>query len=92
MKEAKRRVFQRAGQIPANETKFRVENLDLNRTYLFKVAAINKFGTGEFSEPIEQDTNASFKAPTITSAPQIVSIDDKVRFFDYHKFNQILDL
>jgi titin len=78
MKEAKRRVFQRAGQVPANTTKFRVEGLDIDRLYLFRVAGINKFGTGEFCAPVEQTTNVPFEAPQIHEPPTIVSINDKV--------------
>lgn len=78
MKEAKRRVFQRAGQVPASTTRFRIEGLDIDRLYLLRVAGINKFGTGEFSEPVEQMTNAPFEAPKIQEPPRIVSIDNKV--------------
>ncbi|KAI6190036.1 hypothetical protein M3Y97_00073200 [Aphelenchoides bicaudatus] len=78
MKEAKRRVFQRAGQVPANTTRFRIEGLDIDRLYMFKVAAINKFGTGEFCTPVEQTTNVPFEAPQIEKPPRIVSIDEKM--------------
>uniref|UniRef100_A0A915PMX8 Titin n=1 Tax=Setaria digitata TaxID=48799 RepID=A0A915PMX8_9BILA len=49
-KEIGRRTFHRVIQLSSEKTHCLIEELDANTEYIFRVAAINKYGTGEFLE------------------------------------------
>uniref|UniRef100_A0A0N5B5S6 Ig-like domain-containing protein n=1 Tax=Strongyloides papillosus TaxID=174720 RepID=A0A0N5B5S6_STREA len=74
IKEADRRVFKKVGQTSGNDLEYIIENLDINTEYLIRVAAKNKYGISEFTEPIMARTNSPYKAPIITSSPIIKNI------------------
>jgi titin len=55
-KDINRRVFQRVGQVSGHKRDLFVEDLDYENTYVFRIAAVNRFGIGEFSDTVEVST------------------------------------
>uniref|UniRef100_A0A915ER06 Titin n=1 Tax=Ditylenchus dipsaci TaxID=166011 RepID=A0A915ER06_9BILA len=72
-----RRLFQRAGQVSSHTHELFVEDLDMVTEYVFHVAALNRFGVGEFSREAEICTGIPYTAPSMKSAPVICSTRDR---------------
>uniref|UniRef100_A0A1I8BVF3 Ig-like domain-containing protein n=1 Tax=Meloidogyne hapla TaxID=6305 RepID=A0A1I8BVF3_MELHA len=70
-KGTNRRVWQRVGQLSAYSLEIFIEELDYDTDYVFRVAATNRFGVGEFSKLAQIITGTPFSAPIIHSAPRI---------------------
>ncbi len=47
-----RRLFQRAGHVSSHTHEFFVDDLDMETSYTFRVAATNRFGVGEYSNEV----------------------------------------
>lgn len=65
-KDINRRVFQRVGQVSGHKRDIFVEDLDYETTYVFRIAAINRFGIGEFSDTVEVSTGMPYVAPVVS--------------------------
>uniref|UniRef100_A0A914N1I4 Uncharacterized protein n=1 Tax=Meloidogyne incognita TaxID=6306 RepID=A0A914N1I4_MELIC len=70
-KGTNRRVWQRVGQLSAYSLEIFIEDLDYDTDYVFRVAATNRFGVGEFSKLAQITTGTPFSAPVMHSAPRI---------------------
>ncbi|KAI6213450.1 Immunoglobulin I-set domain protein [Aphelenchoides besseyi] len=77
MKQQNRRAFKRAGQVDGTERSFVIADLDENTTYEFRVAGINKFGTGDFTGT-ELTTENQFTAPVISVPPRVKEFSEKL--------------
>jgi len=55
-----RRLFQRAGQVSSHTHEFFVDDLEMETPYTFRVAALNRFGIGEYSNEAEICTGTYF--------------------------------
>lgn len=78
-KDINRRVFHRVGQVSGHKKDIFVEELDYETTYVFRVAAINRFGVGEFSDSlVEVSTGIPYVAPAMSEPPSVSQISDKV--------------
>jgi hypothetical protein len=53
----------------------------METTYVFRVAACNRFGVGEFSDTVEVSTGIPYVAPAMTAAPSVSQVSDKVTSF-----------
>lgn len=53
-KKDKRGKWTKAKEVPAGETSARVDGLEEGEEYQFRIAAVNKAGPGEFSEPSDR--------------------------------------
>ncbi|CAJ0950227.1 unnamed protein product, partial [Mesorhabditis belari] len=73
-KEYGRRAFHSVGQVSSTRTAMEIEELEADSEYVFRVAAMNKFGTGEFAESKPVKTGTAFEAPSITEPPRIGAI------------------
>lgn len=82
-KDINRRVFQRVGQVSGHRRNIFVEDLDMETTYVFRVAAINRFGVGEFSDTMEVSIGLPYTAPVMTTPPVISQISDKSCFIEW---------
>lgn len=76
-----RRLYQRAGQVSAHTHELFIDELDMETEYVFRVAAVNRFGVGEFSRPAEITTGIPYTAPSMRSAPEIHFTRDRVKKF-----------
>lgn len=76
-KEVHRRVFSQVGKVTAAKREYFVDDLDEETAYLFRVAAMNKFGVGKFSDEVEMKTGVPFTAPTMDNAPKVVKVEGK---------------
>ncbi|VDM43005.1 unnamed protein product, partial [Toxocara canis] len=79
-KEAGRRAFHTVAKISTAKTEHVIEELEANTSYEIRLSAINKYGVGEFTEPIEACTGTPFQKPVIENAPTLVDITDKTVF------------
>ena len=53
-----------------------IDDLAMDTEYIVRVAAINKYGTGEFTESEPIQTGTPYNKPTVTEAPLVVDIDE----------------
>uniref|UniRef100_A0A0N5ALN8 Immunoglobulin domain protein n=1 Tax=Syphacia muris TaxID=451379 RepID=A0A0N5ALN8_9BILA len=70
-KEINRRTFHRAAQVSESTDTLTVEGLESDKTYSFRIAAINKFGTGEYIDIPEVTTISKFSKPVVEKAPHL---------------------
>lgn len=75
-KVAGRRLFQRCGQVSAHTNQLLIDELEMDTEYLFRVAATNTFGVGEFSRECEIETGIPYTAPRMHSAPKVTDVLD----------------
>lgn len=74
------------------ETKYILDGLEINSSYVIRVAASNKYGIGEFIEFPAVTSELSLEAPTIENAPVITNIIENVIFFQLFLSNFFLKL
>ncbi|CAD6186687.1 unnamed protein product [Caenorhabditis auriculariae] len=70
-KEEGRRKFHKVATVSGAKTSYIVDELEMASSYIIRVAAVNKFGTGDFVETKPVTTGSPFGAPVISSAPEI---------------------
>ncbi|KAI6186493.1 hypothetical protein M3Y98_00138600 [Aphelenchoides besseyi] len=87
MKQQNRRAFKRAGQVDGIERSFVIADLDENTTYEFRVAGINKFGTGDFKST-ELTTENQYSAPVISAPPRIKEFSEKLCVLEWEDCEQ----
>ncbi|VDP16181.1 unnamed protein product, partial [Onchocerca flexuosa] len=76
-KEISRRTFHHVIQVTDAKTKCLIEDLDADTEYIFRVAAINKYGTGEFSEfPAVHTTPAAEESELEKILPEEISSEE----------------
>ncbi|VDK28542.1 unnamed protein product, partial [Gongylonema pulchrum] len=73
-KEASRRAFHRFTQVSGTTLMCVIDELEMNTAYIVRIAAINKYGTGEFMELSRFQTATPFSAPTVQRPPNIRNI------------------
>ncbi|KAK5977936.1 Fibronectin type III domain protein, partial [Trichostrongylus colubriformis] len=73
-KEDGRRTFHKVAHVSGVKTTYTVEDLEMLTGYILRVAAVNKYGTGEPVETSVITTGTSFKAPQITEQPTISDV------------------
>ncbi|KAI3422567.1 hypothetical protein GPALN_013067 [Globodera pallida] len=76
-KGAHRRVWQRVGQLSPYTNEIFVEELDYDHPYVFRVAAVNRFGVGEFSKWASITTGTPFTAPVMRSSPRVSHVYER---------------
>ncbi|KAI6223322.1 hypothetical protein M3Y95_00877500 [Aphelenchoides besseyi] len=82
-KDINRRVFQRVGQVSGHKNNLYVDELDMETTYLFRVAAFNRFGIGEYSDSVEVSTGIPYVAPSMYTSPIISHVSDKSCYLEW---------
>lgn len=53
----------------------------MDTKYVFRVAAINRFGIGEYSDEAMITTKIPFTAPILETIPRISALQKKVSFY-----------
>ncbi|KAI1719915.1 immunoglobulin i-set domain-containing protein [Ditylenchus destructor] len=76
-----RRLYQQVGKVSSHTHELFIDDLDMETEYVFHVAAINRFGVGEFSRDAEISTGIPYTAPSMKSAPTIVSTRDRKSYY-----------
>lgn len=56
-----------------------VDDLKMNTSYIVRIAAVNKYGVGEYLECASFQTRMPFEAPSVIHPPTIDSVTDQVR-------------
>uniref|UniRef100_A0A1I7SFQ9 Ig-like domain-containing protein n=1 Tax=Bursaphelenchus xylophilus TaxID=6326 RepID=A0A1I7SFQ9_BURXY len=87
-KEANRRVFQKVGQSSGRSKEMFIDDLDMETEYLIRVAAVNKFGVGDFSEPVGITTGIPYTAPVPTSPPEVLHLSTKSCFLQWDEVTE----
>ncbi|KAI6230230.1 Twitchin [Aphelenchoides fujianensis] len=81
-KQENRRTFRRAGQVDADERSFVVADLEQNTRYEFRVAAINKFGGGEWATT-QLATSSQSSPPVVSAPPTIVEFNENLCLLEW---------
>lgn len=55
-----------------------MDDLKINTSYMIRIAAINKYGVGNYLEGISFQTCLPFEAPSVTHPPTITNVTDQV--------------
>uniref|UniRef100_A0A1I7V4L9 C2 domain-containing protein n=1 Tax=Caenorhabditis tropicalis TaxID=1561998 RepID=A0A1I7V4L9_9PELO len=73
-KESGRRKFHKVASVNGKKTSHIVDDLEIETPYIIRIAAVNKFGTGEFIETKPVQTGSPFQVPTVESPPIIDNV------------------
>lgn len=65
-------------QVTSKEIDCYLDDLKMNTSYVVRIAALNKYGVGEYLECDTFQTNLPFGPPSVTHPPTIDSITDQV--------------
>ncbi|TKR69832.1 hypothetical protein L596_021933 [Steinernema carpocapsae] len=84
-KEADRRVFRKVAQTSGTKTHTYVDELEMETTYVFRVAAVNKFGHGVFAEFSEFTTGIPYTTPFMDNAPVISNVANNSCLLEWNK-------
>ncbi|EJW75441.1 hypothetical protein WUBG_13651, partial [Wuchereria bancrofti] len=76
-KEESRRVYHRVAQVASEQMDYYMDDLKMNTSYMIRIAAMNKYGTGEYLECISFKTSLPFEAPSVTHPPVISNVTDQ---------------
>lgn len=66
-------------QVSSEETDYYMDDLKMNTSYMVRIAAVNKYGVGEYLEYTSFQTCLPFEAPSVTHPPIIRNVTDQVR-------------
>ncbi|NP_001368673.1 Titin homolog [Caenorhabditis elegans] len=73
-KESGRRKFHKVATVNGKKTSYVVDDLEIETPYIVRIAAVNKFGTGEFIETKPVQTGSPFQVPTVEFPPTIDNV------------------
>ncbi|EGT46608.1 hypothetical protein CAEBREN_31711, partial [Caenorhabditis brenneri] len=73
-KESGRRKFHKVATVNGKKTTHIVDDLEIETPYIIRIAAVNKFGTGEFIETKPVQTGSPFQVPTVEFPPIIENV------------------
>uniref|UniRef100_A0A8R1HRW0 Fibronectin type-III domain-containing protein n=1 Tax=Caenorhabditis japonica TaxID=281687 RepID=A0A8R1HRW0_CAEJA len=73
-KENGRRKFHKVASVNGRKDSFVVDDLEMETAYIVRVAAVNKFGVGEFVETKPVQTGSPFQLPTVEFPPTISAV------------------
>uniref|UniRef100_A0A1I7VXR7 non-specific serine/threonine protein kinase n=1 Tax=Loa loa TaxID=7209 RepID=A0A1I7VXR7_LOALO len=76
-REESRRTYHRVAQVSSEEMDYYVDDLKINTSYMIRIAAMNKYGIGEYLECASFRTCLPFKAPSVTHPPVITNVTDQ---------------
>ncbi|VBB25891.1 unnamed protein product, partial [Acanthocheilonema viteae] len=76
-REEFRRAFHRVAQVSSEEMNYYMDDLKMNASYIVRIAAVNKYGVGEYLECASFQTCLPFKAPSVTHPPTISNVTDQ---------------
>lgn len=68
-------------QVSNTMESFTVPDLEADTAYTIRIAAVNKYGTGDFAEIPEVSTSSKFTKPTVKEAPILTEITEEVTGF-----------
>ncbi|KAK6109173.1 Immunoglobulin I-set domain family protein [Brugia pahangi] len=76
-REESRRAYHRIAQVASEQMDYYMDDLKMNTSYMIRIAAMNKYGTGEYLECISFQTSLPFEAPSVTHPPIISNVTDQ---------------
>uniref|UniRef100_A0A158Q6S8 Fibronectin type-III domain-containing protein n=1 Tax=Elaeophora elaphi TaxID=1147741 RepID=A0A158Q6S8_9BILA len=76
-REESRRTYHRVAQISNEVLDYYMDDLKMDTTYMIRIAAMNKYGTGEYLECRSFQTGLPFQAPSVTHPPTISNVTDQ---------------
>ncbi|VDO31040.1 unnamed protein product, partial [Onchocerca flexuosa] len=76
-KEASKRAYHRVAQVSSEEMEYYMDDLKMDTPYMIRIAAVNKYGIGEYLECDSFQTCLPFEAPSVTHPPTIHNVTDQ---------------
>ncbi|VDK68030.1 unnamed protein product, partial [Onchocerca ochengi] len=76
-KEASKRAYHRVAQVSSEEMEYYMDDLKMDTPYMIHIAAVNKYGIGEYLECDSFQTCLPFETPSVTHPPTIHNVTDQ---------------